>query len=113
MSIVRVNEFTAAVGKSAELFDFLQTLVPYITGAAGCIACELLKHHEGFERIALGNDKLVKSIKVVKSVDEEAISNSIYLTRYHPHKAPIKTDLSGTDTGNVNFIRVEFFFEIL
>ncbi len=69
---------------------------------------ELLKHHEGFERIALSNDKLVKSIKVVKSVDEEAISNSIYLTRYHPHKAPIKTELSGTDTGNVNFIRVEF-----
>lgn len=46
MSIVRVNEFTAATGKSAELFSFLQTLVPYIAGANGCLACELLKHHE-------------------------------------------------------------------
>jgi quinol monooxygenase YgiN len=46
MSIVRVNEFTAAAEKSAELFTFLQTLVPYISGAVGCLSCELLKHHE-------------------------------------------------------------------
>jgi quinol monooxygenase YgiN len=46
MSIVRVNEFTAAAEKSAELFAFLQVLVPYISGAEGCISCELLKHHE-------------------------------------------------------------------
>lgn len=46
MTIVRVNEFTAAAGKSTELFEFLQTLVPYITDADGCLECELLKHHE-------------------------------------------------------------------
>ena len=46
MSIVRVNEFTAAAEKSAELFTFLQTLVPYILSSEGCISCELLKHHE-------------------------------------------------------------------
>ena len=57
MSIVRVNEFTAAVGKSAELFDFLQTLVPYITGAAGCIACELFKHHEHSDQFMIIEDR--------------------------------------------------------
>lgn len=46
MTIVRVNEFTAAAGKAVELFSFLQTLVPYIQGAEGCLSCELLKHHE-------------------------------------------------------------------
>lgn len=46
MSIVRVNEFTAAAEKSSELYTFLQTLVPYISSAKGCISCELLKHNE-------------------------------------------------------------------
>jgi len=46
MSITRVNEFTAATEKSAELYTFLQALVPYISNAEGCISCELLKHHE-------------------------------------------------------------------
>ncbi len=46
MTIVRVNEFTAAEGKSNELFSFLEALVPYISGAEGCLSCELLKHHE-------------------------------------------------------------------
>jgi hypothetical protein len=45
MSIVRVNEFTAAAKKSVELYTFLQALVPYIIAAKGCISCELLKHH--------------------------------------------------------------------
>ncbi len=46
MSLVRVNEFVAAEGKSAELFTFLQTLVPYISDSTGCLSCELLKHQE-------------------------------------------------------------------
>jgi len=46
MSIVRVNEFVAAAGKTTELFSFLQTLVPYISAADGCLGCELLKHRE-------------------------------------------------------------------
>lgn len=53
MSIVRVNEFIAAEGKSAELFSFLQTLVPYISNAAGCISCELLKHNEHDEQFMI------------------------------------------------------------
>jgi len=46
MTIVRVNEFTAADGKTAELFSFLESLVPYISGADGCLSCELLTHQE-------------------------------------------------------------------
>ena len=46
MDITRINEFTAAAEKSAELFSFLQTLVPYISSAEGCISCQLLKHNE-------------------------------------------------------------------
>lgn len=46
MTIVRVNEFTAAEGKSVELFNFLQELMPYISGAEGCLSCEVLKHQE-------------------------------------------------------------------
>lgn len=53
MSIVRVNEFTAAAEKSAELFTFLQTLVPYISAAEGCLSCELLKHHEHGEQFMI------------------------------------------------------------
>ena len=46
MTILRVNEFTAAAGKSVELFKFLQGLVPYISSEEGCLSCELLKQHE-------------------------------------------------------------------
>jgi quinol monooxygenase YgiN len=46
VSIIRVNEFTTTAKKSAELYNFLQALVPYITAAKGCLSCELLKHHE-------------------------------------------------------------------
>lgn len=53
MSIVRVNEFSAAAGKSAELFTFLQALVPYISGAEGCLSCELLEHHEHGEQFMI------------------------------------------------------------
>lgn len=42
MTVVRVNEFTAAAGKAQQLAEFLQGLVPYISGAKGCQSCELL-----------------------------------------------------------------------
>ena len=43
MSITRVNEFSAAEGKSEELYDFLKSLVPYISSSEGCYTCEVLK----------------------------------------------------------------------
>ena len=53
MSIVRVNEFTAAAEKSAELYAFLKALLPYISGAEGCLSCELLKHNEHAEQFMI------------------------------------------------------------
>ena len=33
MNITRINEFQSAEGKEDELFDFLKSLVPYITSS--------------------------------------------------------------------------------
>lgn len=52
MSITRINHFTAAPRKCEELLTFLQSLVPYISGSLGCIACEVLRQHDN-------NDKFV------------------------------------------------------
>jgi quinol monooxygenase YgiN len=42
MSITRINEFTSAENKDKELFEFLKSLIPYITSSEGCISCEVL-----------------------------------------------------------------------
>ncbi len=46
MNITRINEFQSAEGKEDELFDFLKSLVPYITSSDGCLMCEVLKNDE-------------------------------------------------------------------
>lgn len=46
MTVLRVSEFSAVTGKSAELYTFLESLIPYISSSDGCISCELLKHHD-------------------------------------------------------------------
>lgn len=46
MSITRINEFQSADGKSEKLFDFLKSLVPYISGSEGCISCEVLQNYD-------------------------------------------------------------------
>ena len=43
MSITRINEFQASTGKAEELFDFLKSLIPYISSSAGCQSCEVLR----------------------------------------------------------------------
>ncbi|MEW6992007.1 putative quinol monooxygenase [Colwelliaceae bacterium 6441] len=43
MSIVRINEFTSAAGKSSELFEFLTSLSDHITQSEGCLSYEVLK----------------------------------------------------------------------
>jgi quinol monooxygenase YgiN len=53
MTIMRVNEFTAAAGKAVELFKFLQALVPYISDANGCLSCELLRQHEKLDQFMI------------------------------------------------------------
>jgi heme oxygenase (mycobilin-producing) len=44
MSITRINEFQAAAGESENLFIFLKSLIPYISGSEGCISCEVLRN---------------------------------------------------------------------
>ncbi|TQV89593.1 putative quinol monooxygenase [Aliikangiella coralliicola] len=46
MSITRINEFKAAEGKSAELFEFLGSLLPHINSSEGSLSCELLRSDE-------------------------------------------------------------------
>lgn len=53
MSITRINEFQASVGKSEELFDFLKSLVPYISSSEGCISCEVLRNYENPDSFAV------------------------------------------------------------
>ena len=43
MSITHISEFQAAAGKSEELFNFLKSLVPYISSSEGCISVEIMR----------------------------------------------------------------------
>ena len=45
-TVVRINEFTCAEGKSDELFNFLKSLIPYISNSEGCISCEVLQQQD-------------------------------------------------------------------
>jgi len=49
MRITRISEFQAADGKSEELFDFLKSLIPYISASEGCISCEVLRNNDNKE----------------------------------------------------------------
>jgi quinol monooxygenase YgiN len=46
MNITRINEFQSADGKSDELYNFLISLIPYISKSKGCISCEVLKQKD-------------------------------------------------------------------
>src|SRR5688572_30129853 len=53
MAIVRINEFRAAPGKSAELREFLASVISVIEHADGCLACELLTDREDDTRLVI------------------------------------------------------------
>ncbi len=46
MSITHIGEFQAAPGKQESLYDFLQSLIPYISSSPGCLSCEVLRNIE-------------------------------------------------------------------
>lgn len=46
MTITRINEYQAAENKADILYEFLSSLVPYITSSEGCRSCELLRNKE-------------------------------------------------------------------
>jgi len=43
MSVTRINEFRAADGRAADLFAFLNSLIPYISSSEGCAGCDVLR----------------------------------------------------------------------
>ena len=43
MSITRINEFHAKVGKGNDLLKFLVSIIPIIESSAGCQSCQLLQ----------------------------------------------------------------------
>jgi len=43
MSIKRINQFQAQEAKGEDLFEFLQSILPLITGSQGCFSCELMR----------------------------------------------------------------------
>lgn len=49
--ITRVNRFRALDDKTEQMFEFLQSLVPYISGCDGCISCELLRQQDDPSRM--------------------------------------------------------------
>jgi quinol monooxygenase YgiN len=46
MTVTRINEFRAQVGKADALRDFLLSVVPTIESSVGCQACQLLQSHD-------------------------------------------------------------------
>lgn len=67
MSITRINEFTAAEGKSEELYEFLKSLIPYITDSEGCLGCDVLRK--------VGNDN--EFVVIEKWASEGSHKNSV------------------------------------
>ncbi|TDF42241.1 antibiotic biosynthesis monooxygenase [Alteromonadaceae bacterium M269] len=53
MSLTRINEFEAAEGKADELFDFLKSLVPYISSSSGCLLIEVLRSQDNQSKFAV------------------------------------------------------------
>jgi quinol monooxygenase YgiN len=46
MNITRINEFKATEDKEEKLFEFLNSLVPYISSCEDCLSCEVLRSHD-------------------------------------------------------------------
>lgn len=53
MHVTRITEFKAAENKAEELYEFLKSLVPYISSSAGCISCEVLRSNEDKSRFTV------------------------------------------------------------
>lgn len=83
MTITRINEFTAADGKEAELFEFLQELTVYISNSPGNVSCEVLKNQQNASHIVV----------IEKWLDEAAHKQS--LANYPAEKMQVAMSLIG------------------
>lgn len=43
MNVIRVTEFQATKDSVEALYEFLQSLIPYISSSQGCVSCEVLR----------------------------------------------------------------------
>ena len=68
MPITRINQFQAPVEGGPALRDFLRSIISRILDAPGCVACELLQHHDDPTRFAI--------IEVWDSIDAHQASAS-------------------------------------
>jgi len=53
MSVTRINEFEAIGSKSEELYDFLKSLMSYISSSEGCLSVDLLRHKEELNKFVV------------------------------------------------------------
>lgn len=53
MPITPITEFKAAETKAEELYEFLKSLVPYISSSEGCLSCEVLRSNEDKSRFTV------------------------------------------------------------
>ena len=56
MTIVRINEFSAAPNQAAGLRAFLSSVIATVTEAPGCLHCELLVDPEDPARLVIIED---------------------------------------------------------
>ena len=69
MNVTRINEFQSAEEKTEELFDFLKSLIPYISSSEGCISCEVLRSSENPDKFVV-LEKLESIEFHKKSIDQ-------------------------------------------
>lgn len=70
MSVIRITEFQAAKDSAETLYDFLISLIPYISSSQGCVSCEVLRKVDE-------SDKFVV-IEKWNSIDEHKASVENY-----------------------------------
>ena len=51
--IKRINQFRASDGNEVEMFEFLRSLIPYISSSPGCRSCEVMVEIEDTSRCAV------------------------------------------------------------
>lgn len=79
--ITRINEFQAAPHKEEELFSFLKSLIPFISGSKGCISCQVLQSLESQNQFVVIEQwaSVDAHKKSVESIPKEEMSAAMSL----------------------------------
>ena len=81
MSITRINEFQAAEGKAEDLFEFLKSLLPYISSSKGCESCEVLRSKDAQDSFVVIEkwDSIESHEKSIESFPKEEMQAAMTL----------------------------------